>query len=270
MRRKFQLLAAILAGIAMAGLAKPARADFEVVFEFGGAKVTLDRTTSTTTTSGGASTSGATIDYSVAGEITVTGLVVSPTGTTGGFKISSTIADSNNPGTSKVAEITLSSLQMTNRSGSSGTLTITEGDTGFTAPAGNVTLHSTISATASGLNLSDGTVVFNSYLDTNNGQNTTSGAGVNGTSTINLTIAAGNSKSGNADLTLSNIGTPYSVTEVGKFTLGGTSTHNDQYTDGSTGTDVLAPAPSGLVLAASAVLLTLPFLRRRRVKTISA
>src|SRR5262245_52389413 len=107
--RKGSVLLAIVASMGMLGTAAPARADFEVQFSFGGATITYDATTNTTSTSGGASTSGATFSNTPSGQITIDNLVVSPTGTTGGFTMAVTIATSNSPG-GAVASLTIESL----------------------------------------------------------------------------------------------------------------------------------------------------------------
>jgi MYXO-CTERM domain-containing protein len=245
--RKF-LFAVILVGIVMAGLAPTARADFEIQLSYGGATITLDGTTATTSTSGGASTSGALIDYSTPGTISVSTLRVSPTGTTGGFTISATIAESNSPGTPGVAFIDIESLIIQNQTGANNkTLTITSGDTGFTAPGGspfpNVWVTSTMSATTSGGNSSNATVVFNSYLDNTNTQFGTQ----QGTPTINLVnIAPGTSQSLTTTALLNANPTPYSLTQVVQVTLAS----GNKLTDGSGGTTVTpTPEPSSLVLA---------------------
>jgi hypothetical protein len=271
-RRKFFSLGAILAGVVIAGLAPPAQADFVVQFSYNGAQIKIDGTTGTVTTSGGASVSGASIDTSTAGSIGINNLTVSTSGTTGGFKISATIADSNSPGTPDAATIDLSSLRIKNQNSGagSGTLTVTTGDTGFTAPVGQVNLTSTMSATASGLNAQNASVTFNSCLDQTNTQFGTSGSGVTGTPTINFTVAPGNSGPPNppgpnsyAVLTVSQ--TPYSLTQVAQFTLA----NGDVLTDGSSGTTVTSPAPAGLVLALTGLpcLLLGRWLRRREPQT---
>jgi hypothetical protein len=236
----------ILVGIA------PARGDFEVQLSYGGATILIDGTTGQVTTSGGASTKGAIVDTSTTGTIGILNLTVSNNGTTGGFKISATIADSNSPGTPAAAIIDLSSLTITNQTGVTGnsTLTVTSGDTGFTAPTGQVSLLSTASATASGNNKSNASFTFTSYMDTTNAQF----GRQRGTSTITLNpIAPGSSGSGNVYLTtVVNPQTPqppYSLTEIETITLA----NGDKLTDGSTGTSLLAPAPLGWVLLLSAL-----------------
>src|SRR5262249_47009618 len=161
-----------------------------------------------------ADVSNAAISYA-ASKITIHNLVVSPTGTTGGFSIDATVAISNSPGSATVAKLSLSSLTILNQTGVDGnsTLTITTGDTGFTSPVQNpVNLKSTISATADGGNSSNATVVFNSYLDTTNTQFGTQ----QGAPTITLNgIAPGESQSLNTFASVNAATTPYSLTQIG-------------------------------------------------------
>jgi hypothetical protein len=261
LRRKF-LFVAVLSGIAIAGPAPPVRADFEVQFSYGGATILLDGTTSKTTVSGGASQGTAFVDYSTPGTISVLNLKVGPDATHY-FLVSATIADSNSPGTPTVATIDLSSLTIQNKTGASNTLSITTGDTGFTAPVGtSVAVNSTISATAGGTNGSKATVIFNSYLDTSNAQF----GKQQGTPTINLTIAPGASQSDNSGADLNAAITPYSLTQVAQISLA----NNDKLTDGSSGTTVTVPAPPALFLALSALpALGLPYVRRRRKRVVA-
>jgi hypothetical protein len=213
--------------------------------------------------SGGASVGSALIDYSTPGTISIYNLTISNTGTTGGFKVKATIADSNSPGVNNVASIDLSSLTITNQTGVSGnsTLTMTTGDTGFTQPTGpNVTVTSTISGTTAGTNSANASIQFDSYLDTTNTQFGTQQLLI---PTIHLDpIAPGSSQSGNSVGTLVGTPIPYSLTQVAQITLA----NGDKLTDGSSGTTVTAPAPAGLLLALSCipVLVARPLLRRVR------
>jgi hypothetical protein len=241
-------LAAILAGFAMAGLAPPARADFDVEFIYGGATILVDVTTQTATASGGASLSGATITYNSAGKVTISNLTIDPKGSTdsntAGFNISASISTSNSPGTPTVAQITTSGLSITNQSGAAGnsTLTVITGSTGFTQPLGQVALKGTASVSADGLNSSNAKFVMNSYINTNNAQfGTTFGAPA---ITLNP-VAPGASASGNSYITVPNATAPYSIVEQEQYTLA----NGDDFFDGSTGTSVVTPAPAGLVLA---------------------
>lgn len=264
---------AVLAGFAIAGLAPPGRADFEVQLSYNGGVVTIDGTTGLATASGGASLNGATINgtavsgtsYSftvVNNKITISGLTVDPNGVsdsnTGGFNISASISKSNSPGNSTVGTISSSGLGILNQSGVSGngTLTMVTGSTGFTSPATNpVVLESTVSVSADATNSASASVVFNSYLNTNNSQFGTGSPGF-GSPTVNLgPIAPGASAStpnppGFVSATGSPGATPYSIVQVGKYTLA----NGDDFFDGSTGTSVVpTPAPGGLMLAIGAL-----------------
>ncbi|HEX4613899.1 MAG TPA: hypothetical protein VH092_37305 [Urbifossiella sp.] len=241
---RFRTMLALAAAV-LAGTAGSARADFEVQFSYNGVTITLDQTTGVTTVSGGASIAGAIIDYSVPGSITVTNLTVSDKGTSGGFKVTATTSDSNSPGSINVATIDLESLKIKNQTGVAGSssLSVTAGDTGFTMPSGApAPVVSTISVTASGANQATAGVSFTSYVDSTNAQFGTQQA----MQTINLSpIAAGTSAMQNVYAGANVTNTPYSITQVATFTLG----NGDAFTDGSSGTTVLAPAPGGLILA---------------------
>jgi hypothetical protein len=229
---------AFLLGLALfLGRGSPARGDFEVIFSYNGATITLDGTTQQTTATGGASLGGALIDYSTPGTISISNLTISTTGTSGGFRVSATVADSNSPGSGTAATIDLSSLSIQNRSSAQGTLTITTSDTGFTAPTGQLSLMSTISATAAGTNKASAQVTFNSSVSFANS--------TFGTPQINLSpITPGSSLSGNSALVVNVTSTPYTLSQVEAVTLGA----GDKLTDGSTGTTLIVPAPSGLTL----------------------
>jgi len=266
--RKFLFLA-VLTGLAMAGPAPPARADFEVQFSYGGAAITIDVTTQTASATGGASLAGATIHYNSASKVTITGLTVDPNagtdGNSGGFTINASVSTTNSPGLPTIATISTSGLGIMNQTGVNGnsTLTITTGSTGFAAPATNpVILTSTASVSADGTNGANASLVFNSYLNANNSQ---FGTGPPGAPTITLSpVAPGASASGNTSATVPLTATPYSIVQVGQYTLG----NGDDFFDGSTGTNVMpTPAPTGLVLALSAmpVLCFGAWLRRRHL-----
>jgi hypothetical protein len=270
--RRFLFLA-LLAGLAIAGLGSPGRADFEVMFAYGGASITIDVTTQTATASGGASLSGATITYNSANMVTVSNLVIDPNGTTdsnsNGFSISASISKTNSPGTQNGASISTSGLDILNQTGASGssTLVVTTGSTGFTAPTANLaTLKSTASVSADGLNSSNASFVFNSYVNSDNSQFGTSSGFASPTISLSP-VTPGGSASGNTSITGNATATPYSIVQVGRYTLA----NGDDFFDGSTGSSVVAPAPNSLLLALSGMPLlgVGAWLRRRRV-TIAA
>jgi hypothetical protein len=262
---------AVVVGVSIFfGPAVPARADFEVQFSFGGATITFDNTTGTYSTAGGASVSGATMNgvalsggtfTPVAGTMTISGLVISPSGTTGGFKVNTTVTDSNSPGSS-VATIDFSSLSIKNQSGASGTLSVLNGDTGFTSPTGaKGTLESSISASAAAANGSNATVKWASFIDTTNAQFGTQ-QGIAG-EPVTLTIAHGGTKSSDLFGSVTPTPTPYSMTEQLSITLA----NGDSLTDLSGVTNLTVPVPAGIALVLSGMpVLGLGWLRARRNK----
>jgi len=274
MRSRSPFLWAILAGIALSGLAPPSRADFVVDFADGNAEIRIDVTTQTVSTFGGASTSGSTITYLSATKVRIVNLTIDPNAATDnnahGFNVSASVSTSNSPGTPTVAQITTSGLGILNQTGVAGnsTLIMRTGSTGFTAPATNpVILTSTASASADAGNLANASLVFNSFLNTTNTFLDGSGNwdGQYGAPTITLgPIAPGASASNNSGAHWPLTSTPYALMQQGQYTLG----NGDQFFDGSTGTAVLpTPVPSGLLLVLSGmpVLGLGAWLRRWRI-----
>jgi hypothetical protein len=242
------LSGALLAAVLFLGRPSSALGDFEVVFDHGGAPITLDAKTQKPTLSEGESTAGTSVIYSV-GQITFLNLIDSPNGFSDGFNISATIVGSNSPATSTAAAISLSRLSNKNQSSGRGTLSIISGDTGSTAPTGKVTLTGTTSALAFGTNASNVADSFISYLETTNTQ---FGEQSSAHPIDPAIIAASTSESGNTYSKLDITHTPYSIPEVEKVSLGG----GDRPTVVSSETDVFLPSPSGLALVLAAV----PFL----------
>src|SRR5258707_126302 len=101
---------AMLAGLAMAVFTSSSRADFEVQFSYGGATITVDVTMQTTSVSGGASLSGASITYTGSNKVSIHNLTISNAGTTGGFVIDASVSTTNTPGTPNAATISTSGL----------------------------------------------------------------------------------------------------------------------------------------------------------------
>jgi len=256
-------MALLAAAIVVLATPPPARADFKVRFTYMGAVITLDDTTSSSTATGGATLSGATVTYT-AGKITVNNLVIDPNGTsdgnTAGYSISATIATSNSPGSPFVAKISESGLNIMNQSGVNGLglLTIDTTSTDFVSPGlPKGFLTSTVSASADGLNGTTASLTFNSYLDSTNAEFGTQ----QGTPTIGpLALSAGNSVSGNTFATV-NVATPYSLSQTELISLN----NGDLLFDGSSGTSLTTPAPPGLALALAGLpFVALGWLRRRR------
>jgi len=191
-------------------------ADLVTQFSFDGATITVDGTTQTVTTSGGASTAGSGITFG-SGLMLISNLTVSPTGTTGGFTIE-TFAQSNSPagGCCTFPTLDVNGFQSHNLSGATGTLTITTGDTGFTLPPGKFpTLTSSVEAVAANINGSNATFGFTTFLDTTNAQFGTGQSVVSGS--MNLGIGLGQTIVNTAPV---NPGTtPFSLTDVATITL---------------------------------------------------
>jgi len=276
--RKFLASAAVAVAL-LIGSGSAARADFEVQFSYGGGVITIDDTTGQATASGGASLNGATINGTavsgtsasftiVNGKITVSGITISPTGTSGGFTIDANISKSNSPGSNFTATLSTSGLDIMNNTGVSGnsTLSILTGDTGYLTPAGSpISIASTVSASADGLNSGNASVIFNSYVDTSNTQFGQPAGGAAPTITLSP-IAPGGSASGNTQRYV-NGGTPFSLTQLEQITL----KNGDSLFDGSSGTTVTAPVPQSMLMALTGLpLLGVRALRLRRRNPIAS
>jgi hypothetical protein len=188
-----------------------------------------------------------------------------PSGTTatysnmnfGGFNIDLLAASSNSPGTGSLAQLTGSTLQITNTSSAPATLFITLGDTGFTSPT-SATLDSHIGGTVV-IGSPANSLTYSSYVNTDNAQNGTGGS-TPGAQTPGITSGSFNNDS---FLSLPSLGTPYSITERFALTLGAGSEIN--FSASSTLTPTV-PEPSTLMLTGVSALCLAGYGVRRRGK----
>jgi hypothetical protein len=185
--------------------------------------------------------------------------------TVGTFKITGLSAFSTSPGSPKSAEETGATTSITNTGGSTATLYITIGSTGFTAPVTppDIKLESNIGGAVvigNGANA----LTYQSYLDnvTPNGQNTlvgiTPGAQHPG-------ITAEGSYNNSTSTMITSLKSPYSLTEYFAITLGAGAEINF-----SSSTSLLVsaiPEPSSLTLAGLGVLGMIGYGLRRRKAT---
>jgi len=253
MRRKF-FLCAILAGIAMAAQASPARATFEI-FVYDDGKLAF--------TSTGSATS------------------VSYAGTTTNFSISNGSGTSNNSG-SAISFMQLSGNAVVSTTFSvpgTHTLTIVESEDGWTAPAGNPLVLSSAGGGSYLLDKSGNSIsaTYQAFLDTSGklyaggASFTTPGGGSDSkqsaTATTPIGLPGSFTYSPNPDSSLVPGAVPFAFTTVQTYSfslVAGSLTNNANASDTSSVT--ATPAPAGLVLA----LAGLPclgigqWLRRRR------
>jgi len=136
--RKFLFLA-VLAGLAMAGLAPPVRADFTVRFSdsagdgvtvsWNGGTPVVSGVTGTTNVGSGANFFAASPGPGFTENITVVNLNLG-----GNFAITASASNSNTPGSAGLAQISMGSISIAYKGLVSDTLTIDEQSTGFAQP----------------------------------------------------------------------------------------------------------------------------------------
>jgi hypothetical protein len=171
-----------------------------------------------------------------------------------------TTAGTTSPGTPTLAQTTSATTTLINTSGSNVTVFMTIGSTGFTAPAGNVSVASSVSATVA-VGDPANTLAFNSYINGSNGQNVITGTTTASPQSLNITATT----SGVGTATtfgVSGLGTPYSMTERYQITLSGGSS----ITLSSSTVVTPIPEPSTMALAGLGTLGLVGYgLRRRRM-----
>jgi hypothetical protein len=193
----------------------------------------------------------------------IPGDVVSTTGsfsgTIGGFAISMLATGSNSPGSPTIAELTGTTLSITNNNAATTTLYITLGATGFTGPTTppSITVHSHVGGTVVIPDPANA-LTYNSYINSDNSQNGTSGM-TPGAQTPGITSG---SFSNDKNLTITSLTGTYSLTERFAITLSAGSQINF-----SSSTSLVAsaiPEPSSLTLAGLGVLGMIGYGLRRR------
>jgi hypothetical protein len=125
-------------------------------------------------------------------------------------------ATSNSPGTSTSASVLQATVDLINTSGATQSIVLRVGDTGYTAPTGNVNLLNNISGTV----LVGGSAnVFNSIAcaDSSNGQSNCSGAFQTPLIAANITVPGSGANSDS--LAIAALGGPFSLTQELDITL---------------------------------------------------
>jgi len=236
LRRLVSPIAAIVAIVAI-GMATPARADLEIWLSEAN-------------------------NPPHAGDVVATGTSsadFSATNFDGNLNIS-THAGSTSPGSPTSAQTTSSTTTLINNSGSTITVFVTVGSTGFTMPAGNVSVSSSVSATVAVAGASN-LLSFNSYVGGNNLQNAITGTTTGSPQTLNITaIASGLSNA--QSFGVNPTGSPYAMTERYQITLSG---HSSITLSGSTVVSPV-PEPSSMAIAGLGALGMIGYgVRRRKV-----
>jgi hypothetical protein len=187
-------------------------------------------------------------------------------GTKGGLTFNLLATNSDSPGEGATALLTGASLTVTNKTGSTHTVIITLGDTGFTtptAPPGYIALNSSVGGSVNKLNAKNA-LVFQSYVDPTDKQNNLSGF-TPGPQTPDITGTSSLSFNDSASTSITSLAATYSITEYFKLTLGPKETLNETLNFGSTTTLTLLPEPSSMAIAGLGMLGMIGYgVRRRR------
>ncbi len=180
-----------------------------------------------------------------------------------GFAITMLATSSNSPGSSSIAYLTGSTLSIKNNNSTTSTIYISLGDGDFTSPTapGALLMNSHIGTTTV-VNDASNKMTFQSYVNTDNSQNGTTGI-TTGPQTPNITSG---SSSNDAFKTITSLSGPYSITETFAITLSAGSQINF-----ATNTSLSpVPEPASMTLAAmSAIGLVGYGLRRRNAKAVA-
>jgi len=227
-------IAAIVAILAM-GLATPARADLEI---WGNVGVNPPTTVLATSSTG-----------------TISGVNV----TVGTFAIQALGASTNSSGTLTLGSTTGTTTQITNTGGSTATLYLTVGSTGFTKPVGSTSLLSSIGGTVL-IGDASNALTYQSYIDLTNGQNTI-GSIASGAVSPSITTAGAYSQS----ITKPGVSlvATYSMTELIAITLSAGSEFNFSSSTLVQG----VPEPSSMAIAGLGALGMIGYgLRRRKAR----
>ncbi len=187
----------------------------------------------------GTASSGSTATFS--GKVDSSGIV----GSGGVFQMSLLSGSSNSPGTSTLASLLSNSLSLQNLTNDVHTVTILIGDTGFqslqTPPSLRMDSHVGGSFIADG---SGSSITLQSFLDPNNGQNATTGAGIL-TTGLQTPVLGNGSFDSDSQLLISTLSTSkFSMTQKFVLTLTGGSLFNW----GSNTSLVPVPEPTSLIV----------------------
>jgi len=198
----------------------------------------------------------------IPGDVVASGPNTGPvtfTGTIGGFAITTLASSSNSPGSPAFAGLFGSTTTITNTNASTATLYITLGAQGFTAPVTppSILMLSHIGGTVPVSDPSN-LLTFQSYVDTANGQNTTTGI-TTGPQNPGVT---GGSFNSDASTTIASLSGTYSITEYFAITLSPGSVIN--FSSSTTLTPAV-PEPSSMAIAGLGALGLIGYgIRRRR------
>jgi hypothetical protein len=169
---------------------------------------------------------------------------------------------STSPGTPSLAQTTSSTTTLIDESATATvTVFLTIGSTGFTAPTAPppVKVLTSISATVI-TGGSTNALSFNSYINSSNGQNATTGTTTASPQTLDITAPASGLENSTTFM-LASLGSPYSMTERYQITLDPGSSIT---LSASTSLSPAVPEPSSLALAGIGALGLIGYGLRRR------
>jgi hypothetical protein len=236
---------AAMAGILVVGMATPARADLEIWASTTGPPTAANLVANTPSGGGFQSVSFNSANF-------------------GGFIVGVLATSSNTPGTPTLANLTGSSVNITNNNATTSTLWITLGDTSYmapTAPPGVISVNSHVSNTVVVGN-SANMETFHSFVNPDNSQNGTTGFD-SGAQTPDIRGPA--SSISDVVFNIANLPKPYSVTETFKITLGAGAAIT--FSSNTTLTLQAVPEPSTAAIAGLGAMGLIGYgLRRRKAR----
>jgi len=178
----------------------------------------------------------------------------------GGLQLNMTSAQSNSPGTPNLAFLLSAALSVMNTSGSTGTVHLLIGDTGYVTPTGGTLLSDIGGSVAVGG--SANTLSFFSSIDQGNGQNAS--PGTFNTAAVTPSITSPGVYDGSNSAAIPLLSAPYSMTENLTITLSAGSIMN--YSSSTILSNTLSPVPEpvSLLLVGTSLIGVGVSLRRKR------
>jgi len=224
---------AAMVGILVLGIAVPARADLEIQYSTTGVSGSYTTAVDTQSNDGPAIYSGA---------------------LGSNFSVTVISGASNSPGSNE-ATLGANQLFLTNTSGTTQTIWLTVGAQGFTAPTAPPTISLQSGIGGADIQGSGGMLKYQSFLDSNNGQNS-----LTGVTEGQQSVAIGPSFSTSLTVPVTSLTGPFSMTELITVTL----TAGEKVAMGSTTSLLPVPELSSMSIAGLGALGLIGYGLRRR------